>query len=99
MSIICKTNIRQLQKTERRQEAGWGTSDSRNKTVMTLFCFLLASCIPDLRVEAVSLDTPMVEDQKKKKRKKKKDKGKKQQNGALTKCPGNEQSSKITDHI
>lgn len=62
---------------------------------MTLFCFLLASCIPDLRVEAVSLDTPMVEDQKKKKN----DKGKKQQNGALTKCPGNEQSSKITDHI
>ena len=32
---------------------------------MTLFCFLLASCIPDLRVEAGSLDTPMVEDQKK----------------------------------
>ena len=61
---------------------------------MTLFCFLLASCIPDLRVEAGSLDTPMVEDQKKKK----KGKGK-QQNCALTKCSGNEQSSKITDHI
>ena len=67
---------------------------------MTVFCFLLASCIPDLRVEAVSLDTPMVEDQnKKKRRKKKKRQRKKQQNGALTKCPGNEQSSKITDHI
>lgn len=62
---------------------------------MTLFCFLLASCIPDLRVEAGSLDTPMVEDQKKKK---KNGKGK-QQNCALTKCSGNEQSSKITNHI